>query len=123
MDDWPIGRNEELCALCEEDGRQVGDSTRHATLECPYAAAVVDAIAKAYAVTTKCNLDLEARRDLRLKEIAGEMITGDRDAVGGEDEPFRVLAAEMVSALMRRHAANAKREERPPVGSKHSAYL
>ena len=45
MDDWAIGRQEEDgCVLCLLDKKEVRDSTRHAVLSCPYAAAVLDAV-------------------------------------------------------------------------------
>ena len=48
MDDWAIGRQEQdECVLCTLDGQDgVRDSTRHAVLGCPYAAAVLDAVAR-----------------------------------------------------------------------------
>ena len=46
-----------------------------------------------------------------LREVAGELITGDRGAPElPAEEPFRVLAAELVSALMARHRRNDQEE-------------
>ena len=60
MDDWPCGRGRgnAACVLCTADKRapSASDSTRHAVLECPYAAAVLEAVARAWAATTGCSI-------------------------------------------------------------------
>ena len=75
------------------------DSTRHLALECPRAALLLDALARAYAAAVGWSTRATPTCQSLLREVGAAMVTGYQ---GGEErgaEPFRAMVAAAAEAL------------------------
>ena len=83
------------------------ETTRHVRLDCPYAMAVVDAVARAVARAVGKPVDAQRHAADLLQEVGAAMVTGYRgDGVSAEG-PFGVVVAELSRVLMERQRHNA----------------
>ena len=58
-----------------KSGRSIVDTTRHICVDCPYAAVVIDDVARAWAAATRARLpDLRPMASL-LKEVGGDWVS------------------------------------------------
>ena len=99
-----------LCILCAHMhgacggvGAGVGSvpasSTRHTALECPRAAALLDALARAYAGAVGWHVAVDRTMQSLLSEVGAAMLTGYQGGSSKGAEPLRALAAETAAML------------------------
>ena len=72
---------------------------RHLALECPRAALLLDALARAYAGAVGWRVAPGRSYDSLLREVGAAMVTGYQGGAGRGAEPLRALAAECSAAL------------------------
>ena len=127
LDAWPIGNgrcqregaDSQLCMICYGMGRGCGldraaqlrtfrETTRHVRLDCPYAMAVVDTVARA--VSMAAGQPASARRPAAgafLREVGAAMVTGHREGGTPAKGPLAVVVAELSRVLIERQQRNA----------------
>jgi ribonuclease HI len=85
------------------------ETTRHVRLTCRYAAAVVDAVARAVAMAVGWDAQRRGRRRAEelLREVSAAMVTGHRTDGKREEGPMGVVVAELSRVLIERRQRNA----------------
>ena len=122
VDAWPMGNGRcrkvgpsaQLCEVCWRMGHcddlsrahqltLFRETTRHVRLDCRYAAAVVDTLARAVAHVEGYNVtDANALAAAFLTEVGAAMVTGHRGPGRSADGPFGALVAELSRELVER---------------------
>ena len=125
IDAWPIGNgrcqkrgdSSQLCEICWRMGHGEGltrdgmlsqfrETTRHVRLDCPYAMAVIDTVARAVAGVVGAPVSEQRDAADLLREVGAAMVTGFRGTASC-GTPFGVVVAELSRVLMERQRHNA----------------
>ena len=110
----------QLCTICGALGHGEGldhkdqllafrETARHIRLECPYAMAVIDPVARAVAHAVGWDMQVAGRQLAvsLLREVGAAMVTGYR-GIGETQGPFSVVIGELSRVLVERQRRNAR---------------